>query len=218
MKDTPGGGESSSHLDEATLAAFVDGTLSGAEAHEAALHLDQCSECRRLVVGAVHVLGEEQTSEPRSTAPSRRRVTVDTAKLQGRGVGRRVAVALAASVVLVLFARSMITRSDDTVRSASPRVPGEGLAVLGAYEPAHGDTVRASGLRFTWGAASAERYQLVLSAEDGTPIWTVSTRDTSIALADTVVLKAGALYFWQADAVGAGLTATTRLRRFTVAR
>jgi hypothetical protein len=37
-----------------------------------------------------------------------------------------------------------------------------------------------------------------------------------MTLPDSVTLQSGASYFWQVDAVQAGVTATTRLQRFTV--
>jgi hypothetical protein len=79
-----------------------------------------------------------------------------------------------------------------------------------------GDSVRGGGLAFSWAAASAERYRLVLSNEEGTPLWSTDTKDTVMTLPDSVILSSGASYFWQVDAVQAGVTATTRLQRFTV--
>jgi hypothetical protein len=71
-------------------------------------------------------------------------------------------------------------------------------------------------LTFSWSTASAERYRLVVSTQEGTPVWSTDTKDTVITLPDSITLQRGASYFWQVDAVQAGVTATTRLHRFTV--
>jgi hypothetical protein len=76
--------------------------------------------------------------------------------------------------------------------------------------------VRGGGLTFSWAASRAERYRIVVSNEEGTPVWSADTRDTVMTLPDSVTLERGGSYFWQVDAVQAGVTATTRLQRFTI--
>lgn len=131
-----------------------------------------------------------------------------------------VASAAALGAILVARQRPLApVRPDQLVRTPASSSPsGEGLAVLTVHTPAAGESLEAKGARFTWAASAAERYRFVLADAEGKPRFTEDTRDTSLTLPDSVALQAGALYFWHADAVGGGVTATTRLQRFTVSR
>jgi hypothetical protein len=191
------------HPDEEALAAYLDGTLSDLEVAEMERHLDECRACRVLVSGSARVLAEPA---PVPKPAARPRLT-----------SVRAIIAIAASLAVIVLARRDSTPTPGVVRTSTPAtIPGEGLASIRVHAPLDGDSVRAGGLTFSWGAASAERYRLVVSSEDGTPVWSTDTRDTVMALPDSVTLQRGASYFWQVDAVQAGVTATTRLQRFSV--
>jgi hypothetical protein len=191
------------HPEEGALAAYLDGKLSDLEIAEIEEHLDECRDCRVLVSGTARVIAE-QAAKPK---PARR----------PRFTGARVVIAIAASLAVIVLARRDRAPTPDVVRTSPPAtLPGEGLATIPVYAPSEGDSVRGRGLTFSWSTASAERYRLVVSTEEGTPVWSTDTKDTVITLPDSITLQRGASYFWQVDAVQAGVTATTRLHRFTV--
>jgi anti-sigma factor RsiW len=185
------------------LAAYLDGKLSDLEVAEIERHLDECRDCRVLVSGTARVIAEQAA---RPIPAARRRFT-----------GARVIIAIAASLAVIILARRDRAPTPDVVRTSTPAtIPGEGLATIPVHAPADGDSVRGRGLTFSWSTASAERYRLVVANEEGTPVWSTDTKDTVITLPDSITLQSGASYFWQVDAVQAGVTATTRLQRFTV--
>src|SRR5690349_1928524 len=55
-------------LSENRLLAFVGGTVRGAERTEIEVHLDDCSPCRRALVGVVSRVSSLATGEPESSA------------------------------------------------------------------------------------------------------------------------------------------------------
>ncbi len=196
-RDTP------AHPDEEAIAAYLDGTLSDYEVAEIEHHLAECRDCRTTVSGSARVIAD--------------RAVVSQAAVRPRFRGARAIIAIAASLAVIVLARRDRAPASDVVRtSTATTMPGEGLAAIRVYTPLDGDSVRGGGLTLYWGAVSAERYRLVLSNEEGTPLWSTDTKDTVMTLPDSVTLSSGASYFWQVDAVQAGVTATTRLQRFTV--
>ena len=88
--------------------------------------------------------------------------------------------------------------------------------MLAVHSPSPGASVSRAALRFAWSPATAERFHLVVASDDGAPVFETDTRDSALVLPDSVRLQPGRLYFWHADAIGSGLTASTRLQRFTV--
>jgi anti-sigma factor RsiW len=211
------------HPGEVTLAAFLDGELPEEQSEDVERHLESCRECRTLIASTARVLADDdalaRTTGSHPTVGPRAATASDSLRaVPGRAPWRHAAVAIAASIAVILLVRpdAATPPREATVRSASPAAPGEGLALLPVHAPAAGDSVRAAGLTFTWGASAAERYRLVVTNEEGTPVWSADTRDTSIAFPDSVALRVGALYFWHVDALSAGVAATTRMQRFTV--
>ena len=218
------------HPGEGTLAAYLDGALPEIRVEEVERHLEECRACRALLAGTVRVLAGETT--PRHTNREKQaeeEVVWETTGPTGTGhrvgprrYGRLITYALAASIVVILLARGGGPPSidqDPRVRTPSADgAPAEGLSILAALRPLNGDTVAGTGLTFIWGASSAQRYHFVLANDEGTPVWTVDTPDTSLALPDSIALLPARVYFWHADAMRGGLAATTRLQRFTTAR
>jgi hypothetical protein len=84
----------------------------------------------------------------------------------------------------------------------------EGRSRLAIVSPTDGVIARAP-LMFTWRSATADVYRIVLETDNGGPVWTADTPDTTIALPDSVSLNPGRAYFWRVDAIGNGIAATT---------
>jgi hypothetical protein len=59
---------------------------------------------------------------------------------------------------------------------------------------------------------------LSLLTENGDPVWTSETGDTTVALPDSVRLQASQAYFWRVEAIGNGIAATTGVHRLQIPR
>jgi anti-sigma factor RsiW len=143
------------HPDEEAIAAYLDGTLSAYEVTEIEQHLAECRDCRTTVSGSARVIAEQPAVRQTAVRPRFR--------------GARVIIAIAASLAVIVLARRDRAPTPDVVRTSTPAgTLGEGLATIRVHAPLEGDSVRGGDLAFSWGAASAERYRLVLSNEEGT--------------------------------------------------
>lgn len=185
------------HLTENELAQLVDGAIAGEARLRALAHLDRCEACRRevLTVGRVVSAGPE-ASAVRFSRAKRALVLVSS---------------LAAAIAgLWLFPRLTRPGPEANFRNAAPT---ENLALIGVVSPSAGEAAA----RLTWRATRADSYRLIVLSEDGEPLWTVETSDTSIALPPETPLRAGGTYFWRVDAITEGVTASTGPRRFRVA-
>jgi hypothetical protein len=182
-------------MTDVELAAFLDRRLSIPDRERIAAHLAACPECRADV-------RETQAVLARVRRP------------------RRIAFAagsLAAAALLVVFVLPT-RRSDGPVGAPDLVRAPDAPPALVAIGPS--SEARAADLRFTWGRATdALTYRLTLSGEQGIPLWSASTADTSLALPDSVRLTPGARYYWIADALlRDGTSRSTGLRQFQVAR
>jgi hypothetical protein len=178
-------------LKELEVAAYLDRRLPTVDRDRIEDHLAGCRECREEVMEARRLLA--QARRP-----------------------RRLALAgglLAAAAALVLLVRPAMLDPDGRGDDERPRVDGATPALV-AYGPT--GEVSLSGLRFVWGPVpAAATYRLTLSGADGVPLWTASTADTALALADSIRLGPGRTYFWMADALLTdGTTRSTGLREF----
>lgn len=177
------------------LAAYLDRGLSQSDRDRIETHLASCGECRAHVVASQKTL-DEQKRLPRSRA------------MWG---------ALAAAALLfVLLVKPQISLRD-TRQGSDIRVRGETQSSRVVTYGPRGE-VSAAGLRFVWGSAGAEAvYKFSATARDGSELWSISTRDTSVALPGSVTLRAGDRYFWQVDALRPdGSTLSTGLEEFVV--
>lgn len=193
------------HLSPAEIAGYLAQDLTpGARSHVEA-HLDACAECRDELVEVVHL-----TDAPAEVArPASRR--------------RRqwwIPVAIAAGLTAVMVARPRPSSTPAATQSVErPAVgPTESMPRIGIIAPASGLEVHASGVVFTWHGRSADTYRITVLTEDGAPIWTRETSDTTETLPSAVVLEAGRRYFWRVDAVADGVVATSGVHTLVVAQ
>jgi hypothetical protein len=187
------------HLTASQLSGYLDGDLTPEERAEVERHLDQCEACR-LELAEVDLLAHPQA---------------------GNGATRRrflwlIGGALAASLAGLSLVRPWsVTEPQDRVERPS-LTPGETLPRLRVVSPTEGDTIDAADRRLTWRPLPATTYHVALLAEDGDPLWTIDTGDTSVTLPTSVGLQGGRTYFWRVDAVRDGVTATSGVVPFSV--
>jgi hypothetical protein len=181
------------HLDDAELAALIDGGLEAETRTRVEAHLVACAECRALLAWT-----------GRSMAESRPRV---------RRVLMPVGLATAAVLSLLLL-RPGTNPQPDLTRDIDASAAATTFA---ANAPAEGAEIRLDTLIFRWTAAGAgATYQLTLSAQSGAIIWTARTTTTSLALPDSVWRRvdSGRVHYWQVDALLPNLrSASTGQRR-----
>ena len=173
------------------IAAYVDRGLSADRSEAFEEHLSQCASCRDNVIKTQQILA-------RPTAASR--------------FARSALIVLAAAVVLVVALPSLRTERAPTVTMRGDTPP----ATLLAYGPL--GEVQSSAIRFTWGSVKdGLSYHLSVKRDDGTEIWQASLTDTTVALPQTVSLKAGQRYVWIVDAISSdGVTRSTGSHEFGI--
>jgi anti-sigma factor ChrR (cupin superfamily) len=189
-------------LDEDLLAAFADGTVD-AEAREKGLqHLATCSYCQRVVASLAAALNDP---------------AVAAAAGKGSGSVRRwtrlaVPAAAAAVLVIAILARqvgdgrpSVVHRAPPITAAAQP----EAIAPVGVGN-------RPDRVRWTV-VPGAELYRMTLYQADGAAIYEIETRDTTVAIPDSVRLMSGNSYLWKVEArTGWNRWSASRLFEFSV--
>ena len=207
----------SEHLSASEIAGYLDGDLPAGDRRTAEAHLDACTSCRA-ELAAVGRLAHEWDAAPAAAA---RAAAADPQRPRPHRRWPRAATlgVLAAGLAGVLVAR----RAPDPAGQPS----SEGVAAVerGTSQPtpapapsgeievvAPTDTIAAASARFTWRPARADVYRLTLSADDGAPLWTGETTDTTLALPADVPLRAGARYFWHVDGIADGIAVSTGAR------
>ena len=185
-----------SHLDDETLAAFVDGGLDAESRQRAAAHLLECDDCRGVIVATGRL-------EPPRTQRDRR--------LWFTAAGLSAAAAL---VMMVLSQRRSV---DQFPRERERDLAAKSSLGLVAHSPAADMPVNGDTLVFRWSMMGADAtYQLTLSSEAGAIIWMSRTGDTAVVPPDSIIrkLENDRPYYWQVDAVLPSLrSASTGQRR-----
>jgi hypothetical protein len=203
----------SNHPPDSVLAAFLDGELTESERPRIEAHLEQCATCRRALADVVGVLegmgdADAEPMHPPRIRPRRRRVP-----------GLIVGAALAASIAGVAVMRQTREPADPIegrTRNGAPTTRDERITELAAVTPLNGSSRVGEHPLFAWRSSGVDRYNFRLLAEDGVPIWSSQTSDTTMTLPASVRLEPGRSYFWRVDAMSAGIVASTRAQRFTV--
>ncbi|HYC30858.1 MAG TPA: zf-HC2 domain-containing protein [Gemmatimonadales bacterium] len=174
-------------LDEAQLAALVDGATDPARRERITLHLAECASCRRAVASVAAALEDPEVAGAVAAAapPVRRRLTRFLLP----------ATAAAAIVFLAVLGRQPgAPVNDPTHRAPEAAAPGQPLAIapLGAGP-------RPASLR--WQAVpEADLYRVTLYAMDGSVLYARELRDTAASLPDSVELAPGRSYRWLVEA------------------
>jgi len=190
----------SSHIEEADIAAYLDGAMTEKERASVEAHLASCDECRLEVIAS---------QEAVSTAPRIAR--------RSRIPMRWIGLVAAAAVMIVVVSTFNRTMSDgNSERSSATRLPGIQRAVR-IVNPADAATL-GSDRRLTWRSeGSGSTYRITMGDDSGQPIHSTTMGDTSFVIPKSITLAPGRKYFWYVDAItGEGTTATSGLKSFTI--
>ena len=188
---------SNGHPGAEEIAAYLSNALGPDERAALEAHLSRCRACRRQVTSAQALLH----TRPR---PAR----------------WIAAAAVAAAAVALIgpwsFRNAIRSEASRDIERATPVATPDGGII--ALAPADGDTIVASGARFTWRRRGADvLYRLTLTDSRAQAVWTTDTPDTSVVLPPEVRFARGAVYFWYVDALGANAASwTTGTRAFVV--
>jgi len=187
-------------LDEDTIAALAEGSLSPEARATALPHLAQCARCRRAVASIARALADPMVaSEVSALEPSSRRRWL------------RIAVPVAAAALLLLF---LSPWRNDGWMHRGPVGTGQGTPV--PVTPM-GAVLTAPALQWTR-VAEADRYRATLFDAEGHVLYEVEVTDTLVALPDSIVLRSGSPYLWKVEArIGWNRWAASDLTRFSVA-
>ncbi len=174
---------SEEHPSAEDVAAYLDGTIGNLDRKRIEAHAAECEECRREITEVTGTLRRmRRTPNWRVWAPA----------------------AAAAAVITFLMLRPLWieTGSDSTSRFRGPEsIAGrEGSVDIRVLAPADESTVSPADVAFIWHAGGSEAsYQLTLTDDEGSVIWTLATTDTVASLPDTVALEHASLYHWYVD-------------------
>jgi len=174
-------------LDDAAVAALAGGEHSGVDGERLLSHLSTCAPCRHRVAAVARALSDPSVAAEiakTKVVNGRRRLPFKFALTSG---------VLAAAAVLV-----MVLPRIEGERGAPHRAPAAMEARPPLITPI-GLVDEAKLLR--WGSmAGADRYRVTLFDTSGNVVYAAETTDTSISLPDTILLKSGRRYVWQAEA------------------
>lgn len=210
------------HLDDYTIARYLDGQVAGQEKQQVDAHLAACPACSEAVAAAYRMVQAVATTH----APRPDRAAVQRAERLAEAspqaswldglFGRPLRLALAAVVVasLGLIAYFGVLAPDHDRFRATPSSPA-----FVAMAPPDGAVIEAQPLVFVWEPLDdVVRYRLTLFTDEASVHWEGDTLEETATLPDTVRLAAGAQYLWRIDAVlENGSTLATELYAFTVA-
>lgn len=199
------------HLNDTELAGFVDNRLDQETRRYAIAHLDTCEDCRAELI-AISTLA----SQAPVSSSHRPIVSAWTWRRRWAFAG---AGALAAGLAGILLIRNTSGRGEATETVRAPVVGSTEAPRIQPVAPRDGATVQSPADRvFTWRAYDSDNYRFVLLEEDGSPLWSLDTHDTSLVLPADVSLRPGGTYFWRVDAHADGITASSGTMRLQVPR
>ena len=171
------------HLDHDRIAAIADGR--GIDA-DASAHLSECAECRERLTAVTHLLDDP---EVRAALPQRAPVARKWTTTRWMG-----AAGLAAAAVFMI---AIVTTDRAPALNESASEPHREGALTATAPPRilsnSSDALRWSSVR------EADLYQVQVWNREGTVVWSAETRDTSVAIPDSV-LQSGASYLWEVKA------------------
>ncbi len=184
-----------SHLDDATLAAIVDGDVSRPDA---IAHLSVCDDCRRRLSAVAHLVDDAELRteiESLESGSSRPALPKRWRPASIAAIGALAAAAVATFVISLPNNKSVsspppsesIHREGAITTTAPPRIISPS-AVASVNDV----------LRWT-SVSGADIYRVQVWNTDGRVVFSTDTRDTSLAL-PTGLNKAGATYLWEVKA------------------
>lgn len=189
-------------LDEATIAAVVDGALDPAARSGATRHLASCARCRRAVASVLRGLDDP--------AVAREIAALDHGRVRRLARFALPAVAAAAVLLFLVWPRAA---DDGSWRHRAPTITSAVAPVPLAPVAAVAD---ARVLR--WSAVpGADRYHVTLFDAGGRVRYETQRTDTAATLPDSVTLVPGQSYLWSVEArIGWDRWSSSPLTEFSV--
>jgi hypothetical protein len=186
---------STEHLPDEILAAYLDGALSSSEQGAAETHFADCRACRGRLLRASEAVTNRN---PRS-----RRLPLASG------------VAVAAAAVAVVF----FNVPDPAPEPPTLRNGQVDAAVIAVVQPPLGAEV-VSPVRFVWHSFRPDlRYRFTITTTEGIEVWTTDTTDTVLVQPQNVELMDGDTYLWYVDALLAdGSSISTGVSDLTLRR
>ena len=171
-------------LDDDTLAALAEGSLSAVARATALGHVASCPRCRSIVASVARALADSGVARevPSPGSAGRRRFF-------------QIALPAAAAAVLLVLAWP---RHGDEGGSPPHRSPPGATALPVPRSPA-GVVAQAETLRWT-PVAGADRYRVTLFDSGGRVLFETQLADTLAALPDSILLDPGRPYLWKVEA------------------
>ena len=171
-------------LDDATLAALVDGSLDETARGRAVSHAAGCGTCRVALASVARAV------ESPAVAHELKRLR-QTPRVRPLAL----VVPVAAAAVLLLFA---LPNGTNEVLSPHRAAPITAAPAPTAVWPVGRVSTAPSLL---WNAVQgADRYRVTLFDAEATVLFATELRDTSTAVPDSVRLSAGGAYWWRVEA------------------
>ncbi len=198
-------------LDEAQIAALVDGLLEPDDKTGVLSHLAVCHRCCQATASLVRAL----QSEPIAAALSGRAHVARRPAINRRlRIGAASALAAAAGLVGLL----VVWPSEPAVTPASvQREPSVGVAAAAVLQEPIGES--AAPEEFHWSPVSgADRYRVTVFDDQANVVWETETQETRAAPPATVGFRPGVQYLWKVAArVAWDRWVDSELVRFSIA-
>lgn len=184
-------------LDEAELAAWVDGALDPEAEASALSHLARCARCRRAAASLIRTLRSALVTP---AVRALEKVDVPERGSLGRPLGlpRRARVAAIAAAIAAVLAGVLFLRPTDLEFEETPAhreaIPGaislpQPIAPVGELEAVDA---------FTWSLINgADLYRVTVFDVEGTVIWEAETEEARLTPPTTVQFETGSQYFWK---------------------
>ncbi len=196
-------------LDEAQIAALVDGLLEPDDKTGVLSHLAVCHRCCQATASLVRALQSEPIAAALSEHVARRRAI--TRRLR---IGAASALAAAAGLVGLLT----VWPSEPAVTPAPvQREPTVGVAAAAVLQEPIGES--AAPEEFRWSPVSgADRYRVTVFDDQANVVWETETQETRAAPPATVGFRPGVQYLWKVAArVAWDRWVDSELVRFSIA-
>lgn len=186
----------SSHPDEMTTAAYIDGALAERERERFETHLVSCDACRT-GIALLTVGDDELAAAPREWVARARSVETVTAPASGRFRGW---IAAAAAAAILLFGWVALRLPGPP--ASLPTYRSEAETSLVPLHPVAGSRVAIGTLRFRWSpVAGADRYRVTLRSATGEPLGTFEVPGESPELVWEGVTPPTGTLLWTVEAL-----------------
>lgn len=196
--------ESTSHLTDEELAAYLDRTLDARLLARFDAHMAECADCRADLV------------EVRSLLEARNALSVPSQIARGR---RAVTWLAAAGILTIAFLPLLRRGAPSGDELPAVRAPSSAPSRIEIVAPPNGQ-VPPFGVVFTWRSVEgASTYRLTVTDSAGASLFNTVTPDTSVTAPASIEIRRGGSYLWYVDGLTSdGRTVSSGIHSFSTAR